>query len=217
AQRRRDIERLSVLADRDRIARDLHDQVIQRLYATGMSLQGAVPLLARPAGAERVHAAIDALDDTIKAIRAAIFALQSAEEEGESLRTRILAVADEMTPMLGFTPSLRLGTGLDDRVTAEPAEHALTVLREALSNVARHARASRVDVSVAADGDLTVRVGDNGSGIPATVRRRSGLANLAERAERLGGMLRVSAADEATGTGTVLEWRVPLRPAGPGG
>ena len=217
AEHRRDSERLSVLADRDRIARELHDQVIQRLYAIGMSLQGIVPIVARPEVLERVQGAIDSLDQTVKSLRSAIFALQyEAEEEGESLRAQILAVVDEMTPMLGFVPALRLGISLDRHVSGEQAENALPVVREALSTVARHAGATRVDLTAEADGDLMVRVADDGTGIPADVRRRSGLANLAERAERLGGTLQVSPADEAARTGTVLEWRVPLNPAGPG-
>ncbi|MBO0787890.1 MAG: GAF domain-containing protein [Actinobacteria bacterium] len=210
AERRRDIERLSVYADRDRIARDLHDQVIQRLYATGMSLQGIIPILARPEAPGRIQDSIDALDDTIHNIRATIFALQTQlAEQPESLHTRVLAVVDEMTPMLGFSPSVQLGAGLDERVPPDVAEQLLTVAREALSNVARHARASQAEVSIAAGGDLTLRVTDDGTGIAAGTRR-SGLANMAERATQLGGTLRTSPADQETGTGTVLEWQVPL-------
>lgn len=211
AERRRDTERLALYSDRDRIARDLHDQVIQRLYATGMSLQGAMPILARPEAPGRILNAVDALDDTIRDIRATIFALQSPamEERQESLRSRIVAVADEMTPMLGFAPSVRLGSGLDERVPAELADHLLTVLREALSNVSRHAAASRVDVSVEVNSDLILRVSDNGTGIRPD-GRRSGLANMAERAGQLGGALHTGPADQAAGTGTMLEWRVPL-------
>jgi PAS domain S-box-containing protein len=128
AERRRDIERLSVFADRDRIARDLHDQVIQRLYVTGMSLQGTLPILVRPEAPGRIQGAVDALDDTIRDIRATVFALQSrAQEKTDSLGTRILAAAGEMAPMLGFAPSVRLA-GLDGHIRGEPADHALTVL-----------------------------------------------------------------------------------------
>ena len=210
ADRRRDAEQLSLYEDRDRIARDLHDQVIQRLYATGMSLQGTMPMVTRPEVGKRIQHAVDAMDETIKEIRTAIYALQSrGEDTPPSLRGRIVTVVDETTPMLGFAPSVRLGAGLDDHVTGEPAEHVLTALREALSNAARHARASRVDVSVEVGSDLILLVTDDGAGIPPDARR-SGLANLAERAERLGGALRTGPADEAAGTGTVLEWRVPL-------
>jgi signal transduction histidine kinase len=217
AERRRDSERLELYADRDRIARDLHDQVIQRLYATGMSLQGAMPLLARPEAPSRIRDAIDALDDIIKDIRATIFALQTQgiEDRPASLRSQVVAIADEMTTMLGFAPAVQLGSGLDDRVSGEPAEHLLAVLREALSNAARHAGASRVDVTVEVGSDLVLRVSDNGIGIgPGT--RRSGLANMAERAERLGGSLLTAPAGQQAGTGTSLEWRVPLAPLSEG-
>jgi signal transduction histidine kinase len=211
AEHRREAERMSLCADRDRIARDLHDQVIQRLYATGMLLQGVVPLVVRPEVGQRIQDAVDALDDTIRDIRATIYALQSPAEPPESLRSRIIAVVDEMAPMLGFAPAMRLGPGLDGHVAGEQAEHVLSVLREALSNAARHASASRVDVSVEVGSDLVLRVADDGVGIPPGVTCR-GLANLAERAERLGGTLRAGPADKAAGTGTVLEWRVPLSP-----
>lgn len=209
--RRKDAERMSLFEDRERIARDLHDQVIQRLYATGLSLQGTIPMVVRPGVGTRIQGAVDAMDDTIKEIRAAIYALHSHDEgKPASLRSQIVAVVDEMAPMLGFAPSVRLGTGLDSDLSGEPAGHMLTVLREALSNAARHARASRVEVSVEVGSDITLRVTDDGTGIPPG-SRRSGLANLAERAELLGGVLRTGPADRATGTGTVLEWRVPLK------
>ena len=123
-----------------------------------------------------------------------------------------------MTPLLGFAPSLRLGAGLGGQISPEVAEQALAALREALSNAARHAAASRVDVTVDVDPDgmLTVQVTDNGTGIPAD-GRRSGLRNLASRAEKLGGELQLGPADPgAPSPGTRLEWRVP-RGRGPGG
>jgi signal transduction histidine kinase len=224
ADRRNDAERLSLYEDRDRIARDLHDLVIQRLYATGMSLEGAMPLINRPELRERVRHAVDAMDDTIKDIRGTIFALQTrSEEKPPGLRSRILGVMDEMSPMLGFAPAVRLGSALDGRAGAEPATELLAALREALSNAARHSSATQVDVNVEADSELVLRVVDNGVGIPPGARR-SGLANLAKRAERLGGSLRVvnalvgrragearSSPEGAVGPGTELEWRVPLR------
>ena len=210
AARRRDAERLSLYEDRDRIARDLHDLVIQRLYATGMSLEGTVPMINRPEAATRVKRAVDAMDETIKDIRLTIFALQSRGQEDEpNLREAIVSVVEEMAPSTGFTPSLRLGSKLNGKVRPEIADDMLTALREALSNAARHSQASRVDVSVDvdADGFLAVRVADNGVGIPPE-GRRSGLRNLRLRAEKLGGELRLGPAD-ADGTGTELVWRVP--------
>jgi signal transduction histidine kinase len=209
AASRADAEQLSVFEDRDRIARDLHDLVIQRLYATGMSLEGTMPMLGRREVADRVGNAVDAMDDTIRDIRATIFALQSrGRASAPRLRADIVALADEMTEPLGFAPALRLGSGLDSRASGELSDQVLAVLREALSNVARHAGATRVDVTVDTDpeGRLTVLVRDNGRGI-AQGGRRSGLANMADRAEQLGGQLRLSA---AAGGGTELQWQVPV-------
>ena len=211
AARRADAEQLSLFEDRDRIARDLHDLVIQRLYATGMSLEGTMPMISRPEVADRVRNAVDAMDDTIRDIRATIFALQSRTRAGAPrLRTEILVVADEMTEMLGFAPELRLGRGLDSRASAVLCEHVLAVLREALSNAARHSGATRVEVAVDTDaaGTLTVLVRDNGRGIKET-GRRSGLANIAERAAEFGGELRLSPVESG---GTELEWKVPVPP-----
>jgi signal transduction histidine kinase len=214
ADRRADAERLSVFEDRDRIARDLHDLVIQRLYATGMSLEGTMPMISRPEVADRVRNAVDAMDDTIRDIRATIFALQSRGRVREPrLRAEIVALADEMTEMLGFAPALRLSSGLDSQGTGELSEQVLAVLREALSNAARHSGATRVDVTVDADagGLLTVTVRDNGHGMRPGARR-SGLANMADRAVNLGGRLRIAPAD---GGGTELEWQVPVPPDEP--
>jgi signal transduction histidine kinase len=216
AARRSESERLSLYEDRDRIARDLHDLVIQRLYATGMSLEGTMPMISKPEVASRITHAVDAMDETIKDIRATIFALQARDAPGgPDLRGDIVTLVEEMTDMLGFAPSLRLGAGLGTGLGAglgtEAAEQALTVLREALSNAARHAQASQVDVTVdvSSDGMLTVQVTDDGIGIPAD-GRRSGLRNLASRAEKLGGGLRLEAAHPgAASPGTRLEWRVP--------
>jgi len=207
ADARRDAEQVTMLQDRDRIARDLHDLVIQRLYATGMSLQGALPLIVRPEVTDRVSRAVDAMDDTIGEIRSAIFALQSRHDlKQPGLSERILDVASEMTGPLGFAPSLSLSAGLDDQVPAEAADQALHALREALSNAARHADASRVDVRVQAGPDLIIVVSDDGVGMGGSTRR-SGLANLAERAGQLGGTLQVGPAGER---GTELRWQVPL-------
>ena len=212
AATRTEAQRLSLYEDRDRIARDLHDLVIQRLYATGMSLEGTMPMITRPEVASRISNAVDAMDETIKEIRATIFDLQARDTDRPDLRTDIVNVVEDMTPLLGFAPSLRLGAGLGGEIKPEVAEQALAALREALSNAARHAAASRVDVTVDAgtDGLLIVQVTDNGIGIPAD-GRRSGLRNLASRAEKLGGELRLGPAEpDAPSPGTRLEWRVPL-------
>jgi signal transduction histidine kinase len=207
AEHRRQAERVAVYEDRDRIARDLHDLVIQRLYATGISLQGAVGMIAVPEVAGRVSRAVDALDETIREIRSTIFALQARPQASPAgLRARIVAVADQMTSLLGFAPTLRLDGPLDSGVPADVAEHLLGVLREALSNAARHAAASTVEVRVRAQGDLSLTVTDNGVGI-GPGNRRSGLANLEQRARSCGGSLSVA---PAQGGGTQLRWQVPL-------
>jgi signal transduction histidine kinase len=213
AASRAEAERLSLFEDRERIARDLHDLVIQRLYATGMSLEGTMPMITRPEAASRITNAVDAMDETIKDIRATIFALQDRNTaSGPDLRVEIVGLVEEMAPVLGFAPSLRLGAGLAGEIQPEAAEQALAALREGMSNAARHAAATRIDVTVDvdADGMLAVQVIDNGAGIPAG-GRRSGLRNLAARAEKLGGELQLSPADPgASPPGTRLEWRVPL-------
>ncbi|HUA40895.1 MAG TPA: GAF domain-containing protein [Streptosporangiaceae bacterium] len=206
AEHRRQAEQVAVFEDRDRIARDLHDLVIQRLYATGMSLQGATSLISSPEVAQRVATAVDALDETIREIRTSIFALQTRQDAKlPGMRARILQVVDEMTAVLGFPPGLIL-EGLLDEVPEDVGEHLLSVLREALSNAARHSGASKVEVRVRAAEDLSLTVRDNGSGIKDT-GRRSGLSNLDRRALTLGGSFRVAA---AAGGGTELHWRVPL-------
>jgi signal transduction histidine kinase len=213
AASRAEAERLSLYEDRDRIARDLHDLVIQRLYATGMSLEGTMPMITRPEVATRVTSAVDAMDETIKEIRATIFALQARGTARQpDLRGDIVDLVEEMTPVLGFAPSLRLGAGMSGQMRPEVAEQALAALREALSNAARHSSATRVDVTVdvGPDGILAVQVTDNGTGIPAG-GRRSGLGNLAARADKLGGELKLGPAEpDASPPGTRLEWRVPV-------
>ena len=207
AAHRRDAERFAVFEDRDRIARDLHDLVIQRLYATGMSLEGVSARLGDSDNGRRVSNAVDALDETIKEIRSTIFSLHSRPGTDDAgLRAQILAAVQEASGPLGFAPTLRLSGRLDE-VPAEAGEHMLSALREALSNAARHARADKADVTVEAGPELTLVVRDNGIGITDS-GRRSGLANLAQRAGMLGGTMHVG---QAEGSGTTLEWRVPLR------
>jgi signal transduction histidine kinase len=209
ARQQRENERLSLFEDRDRIARDLHDLVIQRLFATGMQLESASRLIEdRPEAVERIRRAVDDLDVTIREIRSTIYALQRPERSSAmSLRTRILAVTEDYIETLGFTPAVRFNGLVDTRVPPDHAEHLLAVLREALSNAARHARASRVDVEVdVEDGELSLVVGDDGVGMP-NGGRRSGLTNLEERALALGGTCAVSNAADG---GTQVHWTVPI-------
>ncbi|WP_375138105.1 GAF domain-containing protein [Streptomyces sp. Act143] len=209
AERRRDAAQIAVLQDRDRIARDLHDLAIQRLFATGMTLQSAGRFIDHPEASKRVVRAVDDLDETIKIIRSTIFGLRAREDTpGSGLRARVVRVVGEAAPVLGFAPSVRMEGLLDTHVAKDVAEHAVAVLSEALTNVARHARATRADVVLETDGrELRLTVSDDGVGIPAG-GRRSGLRNMAERAEQLGGELESTS---PPGGGTTLVWRVPVQ------
>jgi signal transduction histidine kinase len=203
-----DREQLAVLGDRDRIARDLHDLVIQRLFATGMALEGAMRGMQPPDKVDRVRLAVDDLDATIKEIRTSIFALQQpAPHAGEGVRLSVLQAVSVARSSLGFEPDVVFHGPVDTLVPAGVAEQMLAVLREALSNVARHAAATAASVSITADPDVVeLVVTDNGTGLPAS-GRRSGLANLARRAKDLSGEF--SAGPGSSG-GTEVRWRVPL-------
>jgi signal transduction histidine kinase len=202
-----DREQVAVLGDRDRIARDLHDLVIQRLFATGMSLEGALRGMP-PEAADRVRQAVDDLDATIKEIRTSIFALQNpAPAAGEGVRSAVLAAARAASTSLGFDPSVAFEGPVDTVVPAAVGEQMLAVLREALSNAARHAAATAVSVTITADvSSVSLVVTDDGKGMP-TNGRRSGLANLERRAADLGGTF---TAAPRPGGGTAVTWQVPL-------
>ena len=197
---------LALYADRDRIARDLHDQVIQRLFATGMSLESITRQVSGGAAQAKLHRAVTELDQSIRDIRSTIFALQAPIDEAPPLRRQIVAVIDETTGASGIEVDLHVGGPVDTIVPAQVATHALAVLREATTNVVRHAKATTLGVSVVAADRLSVEVTDDGIGLPAN-GHRSGLANLADRAGQLGGTF--SAARASTG-GTRLVWDVPL-------
>jgi signal transduction histidine kinase len=198
--------RSELYEDRDRIARDMHDHVIQRLFATGMSLQSAARTGDEGARA-KIDAAVDELDAAIRDIRHTIFALHRAPG-ARVLTTEISTICRDASITLGFPPDLRL-SGRTDIVPEPVAADLLAVLREALSNVARHAEASTVHVLVQVDSEVLVEVIDDGRGIPADLVR-SGLDNLARRAEKRGGSLSLQSGPSA---GTHLAWRVPLSQA----
>ncbi len=209
ADRRADADLLNLYSDRDRIGRDLHDLAIQRLFATGMTLQSVLKITDKQAVRDRVNKAVSELDDTIKVIRSTIFALseRAGDDQVPGLRSQVLRLCQDSVGVLGFSPAVRFTGPVDFEVSDEVAEHALAVTREALSNVARHAKATRVEVDVAtADGWLVLRIADDGVGMPEG-GRRSGLGNLAERATALGGEFTTGPGEEG---GTVLVWRVPL-------
>jgi signal transduction histidine kinase len=206
------VAEMALLEDRERIAQDLHDTVIQRLFATGLGLQGAARLAERPEVVERIERAVDDLDLTVKHIRTAIFGLERARPQAEGLRRRLLSLTAEAAGALGFEPRV-LFDGPVDAAAGDDALAAdlLAVLREALANVAKHAGASSVDVTMTAtEDDLVLVVEDDGRGLDAPSGDGHGLNNLAKRAERWGGRCEMSARPD--GSGTVVRWKVP-RPA----
>ncbi|MFE7464059.1 GAF domain-containing protein [Streptomyces sp. NPDC057499] len=212
-RRRAESEELAVMHDRDRIARDLHDLAIQRLFATGMTLQSTTRAIAdRPGAAERVSRAVDDLDTTIRIIRSTIFDLRTAERAGRGgLRHRMAETARTAAAALGFQPSLRIDGPVDTTVPDELAEHLVAVAAEAVSNASRHARATRIGIELAADDTVALTVTDNGAGIPddvlAGAGRSGGLANMRTRAELCGGSLLVERPEDG---GTRIVWRAPL-------
>jgi signal transduction histidine kinase len=200
------LQDLAVLRDRERIARDLHDKVIQRLFATGLSLQAAGHGLAEPAAAKLSHA-VDELDGTITEIRNVIFGLEARSADRLNLSAAVLALVDEVTRPAGLEPTVRIDGPLNSLLSQELGDELLAVVGEALVNVARHAGARHVSVAVHVDpGVVVLRVLDDGHGPRGGPTRGHGLANVSARARRLGGSCELSAGDE----GTCLEWRVPL-------
>jgi len=200
------VAEMALLEDRERIARDLHDTVIQRLFATGLRLQSVARLARPPEVAERIMQAVDDLDVTVKHIRTAIFGLEASRRAAGGLRHRILSLTSEAAGALGFEPHV-LFDGPVDTVGEDIGTQLLAVLREALTNVARHAGASRVDVEVVTKGDVVLRVNDDGRGLPAEVRAGGrGMHNMAARASSLGGAMVVKPGPSG---GSALEWRVP--------
>jgi signal transduction histidine kinase len=199
------------LEDRERIARDLHDDVIQRLFAAGLSVQSTAQMSDQRAVRERLEQTVADLDVTIRQVRNTIFQLSHRPVEETSVRADVIAVCSEATRSLGFDPLCQIRGPVDSSVPSTVAGHLILALREALSNVARHAEASKVDVFVSvADGSVTLEVTDDGIGIPDGVTKGSGLGNLERRASSLGGSFRIS---PAPGGGTTLTWTAPLEDA----
>lgn len=205
-----DRQRLAVFEERDRIARDLHSLVIQRLFAIGLGLQGLSRLMTWPEATERLEGFVTDLDRTIREIRRSVFSLPGPVEETRSLRGDVLAVVADVVGPLGHEPRLRLEGPLDALVPGNVRADLLAALREALSNAARHSSAREVSIDIGADPagrELRMVVADDGKGMPSGQAHGSGLTNLAERAARWGGALTV---DSAPGRGTTVAWRVPL-------
>ncbi|MGY1781966.1 GAF domain-containing protein [Geodermatophilus sp. SYSU D01036] len=207
AARQRQARRIDVYEDRDRIARDLHDHVIQRVFATGLGLQAALPRAADPALRSRLTEAIRSLDDIVKDIRTTIFDLHSTDTEAsESLRRRLLDIVTE-TAGEALAPTVRMSGAIDTLITGDLAADLEAVVREGVSNAARHAGAAHVIVTIDVADDVVVEVADDGRGIDEQVAR-SGLRNLEARARRGGGDAGIERRPEG---GTRLRWAAPLR------
>ena len=225
------LRQLSLAQDRERIARDLHDTVVQRLFATGLSLQSVLRRAPSIEIARRLEAAVDDLDETISQIRSTIFALSRDQVGKGELRAEIMTLVLGSAPSLGFEPRVHVAEGIDAVTDPSVCEHLIAALREALSNVGKHARASSVEVTLEVShrgaggvddtrpggtSEIVLRVVDDGVGIGASIPREGGqgVANLARRAELLGGRMSLSDLGDQGITGTELVWSAPLSPVG---
>lgn len=206
ASAREDARRLTILAERERIAHDLHDHVIQRLFAAGMDLQGTLARARSPEVADRLNRTLDDLQTIIEEIRTTIFELKSPTAAGGDFRHRIQRVVADLTGDRDLVTTVRLD-GPMSAVGAELADHAEAVATEAVSNALRHSGASRLTVTISVADMFVLDVIDNGRGIPAGNARRSGLANMARRAEQLGGSCEITTPPEG---GTRVHWIAPL-------
>ena len=207
-QAREELQRLQVVGERERIARNLHDNVIGRLFGLGMNVEGLATSLdkrERADVAHRLSGVVDELDETIREIRTAIFALSTPQ--GAGLAEQLASAVADAERMLGFAPSLRLHGPVSSKIPDEIQPHVLAVLREALTNAARHAKGTRVDVSLHVADEVLLRIDDDGVGPPTGQSAGHGLRNITQRARQFGGM---AALDQAPQGGTRVTWKVPL-------
>ena len=208
-QAQSDLRRLSVVEDRERIGRDLHDTVIQRLFATGLGLQALQRRCEdRPEVVERLNAAVDEIDSTVKEIRSTIFALQSSGEPGRGVRSQVLGIVEEVSQILPRSPRVRFDGPIDTVVPPTALDHLLPMIREALTNVGKHAQADDVEVEIVADhAGLRLRVVDDGRGIRPDASGGFGLDNLHDRSRQLGAHLSIGTG--RNGQGTCVELFLP--------
>ncbi len=204
ARSRDDRDLLERLEDRERIARNLHDTVIQRLFAVGMMLQAIAPTATRDTDKARLVQAVDEIDETIREIRTSIFALEAHQHRG--LRADVLELVHDIAERSELTPYIDFDGAIDAGIPSDVIPDLLAVLRETLSNAARHAKARNISVRLSSIDGVELRVSDDGVGLPEDLARRSGLANLARRAESWGGELLI---DSGPQEGTTITWRIP--------
>ena len=206
ASAREHARELAILADRERIAHDLHDQVIQRLFAIGMDVQSTIARAHSPEVIDRLNRTVDDLQATIEDIRTTIFQLQSPTEHDGGFRQRMQNVIADLTQNRNIGTTLHM-SGPMTAVGPELAQHAEAVVAEAVSNAVRHSGGTRLTIEVAVADELSIEVQDNGHGIPPHNQRRSGLANMRRRAEQVGGTCRITSPPEG---GTLVHWTAPL-------
>jgi signal transduction histidine kinase len=206
ASGREHARQLTIVAERERIAHDLHDHVIQRLFAAGMNLQGTVARVRSPEVSERLNRTLDDLQAIIEEIRTTIFQLKSPFETDGGFRHRLQQVVADLTENRDIATTVRLH-GPMTAVGGELAEHAEAVTAEGISNAVRHSGASRLTVEVSVADMLTLDIIDNGCGMPVDNPRRSGLANMSYRAEQVGGSCEIISPPEG---GTRVHWVAPL-------
>jgi signal transduction histidine kinase len=206
ASAREHARELAILTDRERIAHDLHDQVIQRLFAIGMDVQSTIARAHTREDTDRLNRTVDEVQATIEDIRTAIFQLQSPTERDSGFRRRIQNVIADLTQHRDIVATLHM-SGPMTAIGPELAQHAEAVVTEAVSNAVRHSGANRLTIEVAVADELIIDVRDNGHGIPADNQRQSGLANMRRRAEQVGGTCRITSPPEG---GTLVHWTAPL-------
>lgn len=203
------VQEVAVLEERDRLARDLHDTVIQRLFAIGLALQGLASSEEAWAIGDRLNSAIGDIDDTIRQVRTSIFELGSSEFD-RGTRASVLSLLRELRPVVGFDVQVSIGGPVDTAVPIQVAEHLLATIREAVTNIGRHAQATQATVIVTVeDGTCRLQVIDNGRGISEVEMGNGGLGlvNLRSRAEKLHGCFAIESPEEG---GTALTWLVPI-------
>jgi signal transduction histidine kinase len=198
----------TLVGERERIARDLHDDVIQRVFATGMALEAAALVSTQPEVVDRLNRAVEDLDATIRTVRSTIFELGRNPGSEISARQQVMAVCEEAAGSLGFEPSCSVDGPINRVVGASLLNNLVLTIREALSNIARHAGATSASVVVTVDQDrLDLVVVDDGVGLPEGRSSGHGLPNMAARATGLGGSMAIGPGPRG---GTRLEWSIPV-------